>query len=120
MARLEDLMVLPGVVAGLTLGNYGELLEFQGQLALEVARAISFLSASNAWNLGLQADVVGRAGSIQVSPCTGWMMRGPIYSIVAAGNHTLLVETEQANLNELFVAMEAMPPTQTMAGLRDD
>jgi roadblock/LC7 domain-containing protein len=119
MANLESLLAMPGVVAAITLGNYGELLELQGQLTLDVARAIAFLSASNAWNMGLQADVVGRAGSIQISPCTGWMMRGPIYSIIAASNYALLVETQQANLNELFTAMD-VTPLASMGTLPED
>lgn len=105
MARLDDLMQKPGVIAALTFDTFGNVVDSRGQYTSEMLKGLSFLAAANNWMLTLQGDSLGQLTSLQMTPCLGWVYRGALYSIIIGGNQAVIVATEKADYARLFEEM---------------
>ncbi len=102
----RHLLGADGVVAVVTFGDYGELLDFEGQLDAEAARLMAFLVTARNVDFALQAEAVEKASGMAFLPFTGWVYRGQHYSLVVSGNRAVVAQSLKADYNRIFALLE--------------
>ena len=102
MANLDRLLELKGAVAAGEFTPSGELVSYEGDLPLNLARQVAKMCAANTMMGISQAESFTQISGMKWSPFHGWAVAAGDYSVCVIGNIGVFVETAKADFNDIF------------------
>jgi roadblock/LC7 domain-containing protein len=102
MANLNRLLKLKGAVSAGEFATNGELVSYEGELPLQLARQVAKMCAANTMMGISQAESFTQISGMKWSPFHGWAVAAGDYSVCVIGNIGVFVETAKADFNDIF------------------
>jgi roadblock/LC7 domain-containing protein len=103
--KLDRLMSLPGAVAVGEFTPDGKLVRYKGQLSKEAAEMAAMMCGSTSSLFAKQSDDFSAKTGMKWTPFKGFAVSAGEFSVCAAGNTGLFVETAKADFNKIFQAL---------------
>ncbi len=103
--RLDKLMSLPGAVAVGEFTPEGKLIRYKGKLSKEAAEMAAMMCGSTSSLFAKQSGDFSAKTGMKWTPLKGFAVSAGDYSVCAAGNTGLFVETAKADFNKIFQAL---------------
>jgi roadblock/LC7 domain-containing protein len=104
MAKLDDLIMIDGVVAVGEFAADGRLLDYRSNMNMPPEMAA--MSAQFCATVSMMFTTLGGAFSqltpMNWAPLQGWAYSGGDMTVAVGGNKGVFIKTERANFNELF------------------
>ncbi|MFA9462351.1 DUF2173 family protein [Thiohalorhabdus methylotrophus] len=106
MARLDDILQVPGTVAAIRFLDDGSLAEQVGDISAAHADLASDMCDATNHMMQQEADLFSAySGMRGWTPPEGWVMYGQEYSIWALGKIACIVRTTEVSHNDLYRAL---------------
>jgi roadblock/LC7 domain-containing protein len=107
MAKLDDLLKLPGVMAAGEFSPDGKLLDYKAKMEMsrELATMTAQFCASVTMMFNTLAGAYTHMSKMQWMPQKGWAYSGGDWTVAIGGNRGVFVQTAQADFNKLFQAL---------------
>lgn len=102
MANLKRLLELKGAVSAGEFAPSGELVSYDGDLPLNLARQVAKMCAANTMMGMSQAESFTRISGMNWSPFHGWAVVAGDFSVCVVGDIGVFVETAKADFNDIF------------------
>ncbi len=103
MARLQDLMALPGAIAAGKFDNTGKLLAYTGDISEKSAEIAALMGVSNLATSNMQAKGFSTySGKDGFFPVQGFAVAAGKYAACIAGDVGVFVEIENADFDKIF------------------
>jgi roadblock/LC7 domain-containing protein len=103
--KLESLMNLPGAVAVGEFTPDGKLVRFKGQMSQEAAEMAAMMCGAVSDQFAKQAKDFSAKTGMKWNPFKGFAVSAGDYTVCAAGNTGIFVETAKADFNKIFQAL---------------
>lgn len=102
MANLDRLLELQGAMSAGEFSASGELINYEGDMPVELAELIARMCAANSLMGQSQAESFTRISGMKWLPFHGWAVASGDYSVCVVGNIGVFVETAKADFNDIF------------------
>jgi roadblock/LC7 domain-containing protein len=103
--KLETFMNLPGAVAVGEFTPDGKLVRFKGQMSKEAAEMAAMMCGAVSEQFTKQANDFSAKTGMKWNPFKGFAVSAGEYTVCAAGNTGIFVETAKADFNKIFQAL---------------
>lgn len=103
--KLDRLMSLPGAVAVGEFTPDGKLVRYKGQLTKEAAEMAAMMCGTTSSMFAKQSGEFSEKTGMKWTPFKGFAVSAGEFSVCAAGNTGLFVETAKADFNKIFQAL---------------
>ncbi len=103
--KLDNLMSLPGAVAVGEFTPEGKLVRFKGQMSKEAAEMAAMMCGAVSEQFSKQANDFSTKTGMKWNPFKGFAVSAGEYTVCAAGNTGIFVETAKADFNKVFQAL---------------
>lgn len=103
--KLDKLMSLPGAVAVGEFTPEGKLLRYKGELTKEAAEMAAAMCGATSAMFSKQTVEFSEKTGMKWTPFKGFAVSAGAFSVCAAGNIGVFVETEKADFNKIFSAL---------------
>lgn len=103
--KLDKLMDLPGAVAVGEFTPDGKLIRYKGKLTKEAAELAAMMCGTTSSMFAKQSGDFSEKTGMKWTPFKGFAVSAGDFSVCAAGNTGLFVETAKADFNKIFQAL---------------
>jgi roadblock/LC7 domain-containing protein len=103
--KLDRLMSLPGAVAVGEFTPDGKLVRYKGQLSPQAAEMAAMMCGTTSSLFAKQSGEFSEKTGMKWTPFKGFAVTAGEFSVCAAGNTGLFVETAKADFNKIFQAL---------------
>jgi roadblock/LC7 domain-containing protein len=107
MAKLEDLLKLPGVMAAGEFSADGKLVDYKTKM--EMSRELAATTAQFCATVTMMFDTLAGAfthlSKMNWTPQKGWAYSGGEWTVAIGGHRGVFVQTAKADFNKLFEAL---------------
>jgi len=103
MSLIDQLATMPGVFAAGEYSYRGDRFSYKGHISEEQARMASIMCRATSMGVHMQADIMaGSYPACGVAPASGWIVRGPQFTVCVMANVFCFMENSQASLNTVM------------------
>jgi roadblock/LC7 domain-containing protein len=103
--KLDRLMSLPGAVAVGEFTPDGKLVRYKGLLSPQAAEMAAMMCGTTSSLFAKQSGEFSEKTGMKWTPFKGFAVSAGEFSVCAAGNTGLFVETSKADFNKIFQAL---------------
>ena len=103
MSLIDELAIIPGVIAAGEYSYRGDRFSCQGQLDDDKARMASIMCRATTMAVHMQADMLKSLNAdCGCAPARGWIVKGEQFSVCVIANVFCFLDNAAASLNEIM------------------